>query len=94
MALPDQIAALAEASQLLEDDLNEIDAQTTVRRLVIEALPTAISGIINLASHASNERVRFNACVWLVERGAPVGSSGGDSPIDRLINDINEEAVK
>jgi hypothetical protein len=61
----------------LEGELHPTETEeVTARRLFREALPVATLGILSLARNSTNDRVRFDACKYVVERN--LGKVGDD----------------
>jgi len=65
-------------------------AELRARRLFRENLDTAVMGIIKTAAHATNERLRFDAQKYVVERilGRVGDDPFVDDPVSELLKDV------
>lgn len=97
---PDKaMEALAEEAHILE--LTPVDQ---ANRLLEEALPLAVAGLVHLSQFGETEKMRFDAQKYLIDRNLGTPSKEGDraageeDPLDRLVGDcvmyIEEEDLK
>lgn len=78
---------------LAERTLNpEETSEELARRLINENVTTAVLGIVHIATHGSNERVRLDAQKYITERA--LGRVGDDAfvenPMNKFIKSITE----
>lgn len=62
------------------------------RRLINEGVTTAVLGVLHIARHSQNERVRLDAQKYIVERA--LGRVGDDAfvenPMNKFIKDVTQ----
>ncbi len=70
-------------------DLHAMDAKALAKAQFAQALPAAVYSIIDLATNGLNERIKFDASKYIVDRVCGSGNGVGDEdPIEALLSDI------
>lgn len=87
----DAIASLAAERQVHPEETEE----DTARRLLKENVDRAVLGIVHISQHGSNEKMRFDASKYIVER--VLGKAGEEAtteqnPIEEFLNKIEAAA--
>lgn len=84
-----KLSALAEERSMTQDSI-----QTQGEELFKQHLIQSVLGICNLSMHATNEKLRFDAQKYVVERVigrlGDVQEMGEDDPLEKLARSIQE----
>lgn len=86
----DAVRALSAESEIMDQG----DLAATARKLMEEALPVAVLSVIHIATNSANEKLRFDASKYLVERGLGPVKDGSlkpkDDPIEAMFKQLKE----
>lgn len=82
----------------LMEDIESFDkmarglAVNRINNELTHAAEGAVTQMIYLAAHASNERLKFDACKYILEKVLPIdGGKGPDDPVSRLMDELMVE---
>jgi hypothetical protein len=60
------------------DVMGDVDEATQARRLLRQALPVAVSGLVQLALYGETEKMRFDAQKYIIDRNLGGVTREGD----------------
>jgi len=92
MSTEDAIEALTQDTGQERTARSENARRREARELLLDSATAAAQSIVNLAMHGDNEKIRFDACKYLLERSlGPASKSHGRTdtdPIQTLIDEV------
>lgn len=78
----------------MEQGMSEETPEELARRLLREGLPLAVSSLVHLSAHSTNERTRLDAAKSVIERnlGKPGDQAPGKDPLEKMFQEFNAQA--